>query len=83
MRLYIGNGGICRAHVLASHDSAGSAMGRALHKNSASATAGVGMSLRRRLAATQDSENLRYCEMDIKDAPGLKDARCDSPNQWD
>ncbi len=24
----------------------------------------------------QDSENLRYCEMDIKDAPGLKDPRC-------
>ena len=26
--------------------------------------------------ALQDSENLRYCEMDIKDAPGLKDPRC-------
>ena len=25
--------------------------------------------------AVQDSENLRYCEMDIKDAPGLQDPR--------
>ena len=24
------------------------------------------------------SENLAYCDMDIKDAPGLKDARCGS-----
>lgn len=30
----------------------------------------------RRSRFVQDSENLRYCEMDIKDAPGLKDVRC-------
>lgn len=23
-----------------------------------------------------DAENLKYCDMDIKDAPGIKDPRC-------